>query len=426
VIFRDFIGRLETGDLIERRDGAVSRELECARGIIECAGLPVLFSDVGGWNVVSNVLSSRSLMAMGLGIAESELARTCERALSAPRSPGRSTGGPPCQEVVWEDPDLHDLPVLKHFEQEGGRYVTSGVMLVVDPELGPNAAYHRLMMIDGRRFTARLVEGRGTHSAYARSPQGLQAAVCIGPPVEVLLSAALHAPDDVDELEVAAAIGEIELARCLTCELEVPASSEWVLEGRLLPEMGPEGPFVDVTRTLDHVRRQPFFEVSCVTHRKSPIYHAVLPAGPEHMILMGFPRELGVMKAVREVSDAVDFRLTAGGCGWLEGVLSIRKGSDGDVEKAAKAAFTAHPSMKVLFLVDEDIPVDNPELVSWAVATRLRPSKDVTIMDDQPSSSLDPSARRGPDGVAVASKMVLDATIKDVAPSDRNRFERLC
>jgi len=325
---------------------------------------------------------------------------------------------------VIHNPDLGGLPVLRHYSEEGGPFITAGVMIVSDPDTGLNAAYHRLMITSHNRFAARLVEGRGTDTALGKTKGSLDAVVCIGPPVELLLAGAASVAEDVNELAMAHALGSLEVTRAVTCDLPVPAETEWVFEGRLLHETAPEGPFVDITRTLDGVRAQPIFEVTCVTHREDPYFHAVLPAGPEHRTLMGLPRELSVLSAVAEVAPVRDFHLTPGGAGWLTGVLSLVKPKPEGVRQAVKAAFEAHRSLKILVVVDEDVDPRNSQDVAWALATRLQPARDLEIVDSAPSSSLDPSALHPPKGRVTTSKMILDATIKP--GSDRSTFLARC
>ncbi len=426
MIFRDFLKKLEKAGVLAKMTDGFPRDLCAAEAIIASGGRPVLLPDVDGMPVVSNLLSTRSLMAAALGMEEGALASAFDRAMSSPSAPTLMKSRPPCQEVVRENPDLHStVPILRHFRDEGGPYVTAGVMIVDDPDLGPNAAFHRLMSTGPRTFTARLVEGRGTDTAWRKAGGPIPAAVCIGPPAEVLLAAAAPAPSDVDEMAVANAFNPVRAAKCVSSGLVIPADSEWVLEGRLLRDLDGEGPFVDITRMLDPRRMQPVFEVDVLTRRKAPFYHAVLPGGAEHRLLMGMPRELAVISAVSRAADPADFRLTEEGCGWLAGVLAIRKRAEGDPMAAARAAMGAHGSMKLLTIVDDDVDPSSPGQVAWAVATRLRPGKDVTILPEGPCSSLDPSADHPMGGRSLGSKMILDATIKEGPGRPRDRFKRI-
>ena len=166
----------------------------------------------------------------------------------------------PCQEVVIAGPDvdLGRLPLVTHFEGDGGPYVTAGVAVINDPDLGRNLSYHRLMRVGRRCFTARLVEGRGAHRAWRVVDGDLPMAVCIGAPLAVQLAAAMSPAPGVDEMAIANALHPVPTVRAVGSDLVVPAETEIVLEGRLTHDLGDEGPFVDLTQTRDTVRQQPF------------------------------------------------------------------------------------------------------------------------------------------------------------------------
>ncbi|MEM3193540.1 MAG: UbiD family decarboxylase, partial [Candidatus Bathyarchaeia archaeon] len=147
---------------------------------------------------------------------------------------------------------------------------------------------------------------------------------------------------------------------------------------------------------------------------------ALLPGGPEHMLLMGLPREAAIYDAVSKVVPEVRaVNLTMGGCGWLHAVISIRKQSDGDAKNALLAAFAAHPSLKHAVIVDEDVDVFNMSDVEWAIATRFQASEDLMIIRNVRGSTLDPSADME---TGLTTKVGLDATAPLTHP--RDRFER--
>lgn len=162
---------------------------------------------------------------------------------------------------------------------------------------------------------------------------------------------------------------------------------------------------MDITGTYDPIRRQPLFEVDRVYHRTDPLFHLVLPGGLEHYLLMGMPREPVIYKTVRQVVPRVHgVRLTEGGCCWLHGVVSITKNKEGDAMNAAMAAFTGHPSMKKVTIVDSDIDIYDDEQVEWAEATRFQASKGLLVVNNAAGSSLDPSTE------GTTSKVAIDAT----------------
>jgi UbiD family decarboxylase len=409
---REFLAKAEeTGHLV-----TVSREvdsyLEMARVIDALDGRPVLFESVKGshYRVVSGICSQREYFALDLGVPQEQLLFVLAEVYASPVPPEVMEAAP-CQEVVEHEVNLSRIPILTHMEADGGPYVTAGVAVVKDPELGRNACYHRLMQLDERRFTTRIVEGRGTHTAMAKADGDLEVAICLGVSLPVLLAAAMAPPKGVDELGIANALRPTPLVKCVTKDLEVPAEAEIVLEGRITRQTVSEGPFLDLTETWDIVRQQPVIEIDCITRRCDPIYHALLPGKLEHKTLMGMPREPGIFAAVSEACECCNVYITPGGMSWLHAVVQIRKRGADDGRRAIEAAFRGHGSLKHVVVVDKDVNPFDPCDVEWAIATRFQADRDVMVFEDQPSSSLDPSALHVPGQKARTAKMGLDATI---------------
>ena len=148
-------------------------------------------------------------------------------------SPIGGAGGAPCQEVVEPDVDLEAIPFLTHYAGDGGAYASAAVAFINDPDTGPNASYHRLLRLDGPRLAARLVERRGTETAWRKAGRtGLPVAICIGLPPHVLLAASMAPPPGVDEMTIAQALAPTPMALCAN-GIRVPAEAEFVLEGRI-------------------------------------------------------------------------------------------------------------------------------------------------------------------------------------------------
>lgn len=396
-------------------DRPVDPTLEMARVIHALEGRVVLFTNPmwPGWQVASGVCSRREHLAWALGTDARGVTPRLVEALARPSSPPVGEGAP-CQEVVVARPDLSDLPLLTHLPGDGGRYVTAGVAVIRDMDHGRNASFHRLMQIGPHSFTARIVEGRGTDTAWRKAVAAgheLEVAICLGAPVHVLLAAAMSPAKGVDELAIAHALAPTPVVHCQTVDLEVPAECEAILEGRITARLADEGPFIDLTETWDVVRQQPVLEIDCLTHRRSPIYHALLPGGAEHKLLMGLPREPTIFQAVAEVADCRAVCITPGGMSWLHAVVQIGKRSPDDGRAAIEAAFRGHGSLKHVVIVDDDVDPFDAAAVEWAIATRFQADRDLHVYYDQPSSSLDPSAKLVPGEKARSAKMGLDATI---------------
>jgi len=376
-------------------------------------GKPVVFNSVRGspYRVVGNICSSRDLLALALNVKREELIFRLAEAFEK-RIPPEIVKSGRCQEVT-EKVDLNSLPILTHTAGDGGPYVTSGVLIIRDPEFGRNASIHRLMQLDDKRFAVRVVEERDMDMYLKRAGGELEVAICIGNHPSLLLAASTSLDITIDELEIANSLRELQLVKCSKVDLEVPADCEIVLEGRITNELVDEGPFLDLTGTYDIVRKQPVIEINHFTHARNPIYQALLPGGLEHKLLMGLPREPAIYSEVNKVCECKNVLITPGGCSWLHGIVQIHKRSQEDGRKAIEAAFRAHKSMKHVVIVDEDIDIYDLNSVEYAIATRFQASKDMVLKRDK-GSSLDPSANQV---TRETTKVGIDATI----PFDKDR-----
>jgi UbiD family decarboxylase len=410
--FRSFLEQLRTSGELTRISKAVSTEYEMA-GIIEALGeKPVFFEKVkeAGIPVVAGLLSSKELIARALGIKRDELLHKLSTAIAKPVPPEVAEKGE-CQEIVEKDVDLTRLPIMRYTEKDGGKYITSAVAIVRDPEFGArNMSFHRLMLLDRNCFVARIVENRGTDTALKKAGGELDIAMCVGNSTAVLLAAATTLPMGVDELGMANALEKTQLVKCKTIDVEVPKDCEIVLEGRITTEKAPEGPFLDLTGIVDRVRQQPIIEVKCITHREKPIYQTILAGRNEHKFLMGMPKEPTIFNEVNKVCECKDVYITPGGCSWLHAVVQIKKRNPDDGKKAIAAAFKGHGSLKHCVIVDDDINIYDSNDVEWAIATRFQADKNAVILSNQPGSSLDPSGDLTEGKKATTSKAGLDAT----------------
>jgi UbiD family decarboxylase len=410
--FRDYLNRLDKQGTLVRIRKEVSPELDAAAILSEYDGRAVLFEKIAGSSIPvgGGLCSSREIIADSLGVKKEEILLTLARAVKNQKEPEIVKSGE-CQEVVEKSVDLSKLPILKYVEGDGGKYISSGISVIKDPELGRNVSFHRLMLIGKDRFVARIVENRGTDTAMKKSGGELDIAICIGNTNAVLLSASTSLAPGEDEFSMANALAKTELVRCKTVDIEVPRDCEIVLEGRIMKERVPEGPFLDITGTQDKVREQPVIQIKCVTHRRDPIFQALLPGKWEHRLLMGMPKEPTIYNEVNKVCKCRNVNITPGGCSWLHAVVQIRKENADDGMKAIDAAFKGHGSLKHCVIVDEDIDIFDPNDVEWAIATRFQADKRAKIMPNQSGSSLDPSGDIGDGKKAVTCKAGIDATV---------------
>lgn len=391
-------------DLNKRRDrgellvveAPISKSYAIAGVLKQLEPRPVLFETVSEapFRVAGNLYCSKSEFADWFGIRPEQIIPLLTSAIDRPR-PCPVVMQAACQEVVDLQPDLDRLPILRHCEHDGGSYISSGVAIARHPEFGQNADFHRLMQFSKTEMAMRVVQGRH-FDRFLRDQGVLDVAVCIGCAPNVLAAAATSVELGVNELEIANALAPVPVTPAKTVDLLVPADCEFVLEGKVyLDRRHAEGPFVDLTETYDVIRSEPVFVVQAVTHRRDAIWHALLPGGLEHKLLMGMPREPTIFRKVSEVVRCLDVHVNPGGCSWLHAIVKIDKQADDDGPKAIQAAFDGHRSCKHVFVVDADIDIYDPQAVEWAMATRFQGDRQLILVPDQPGSSLDPSASPG-------------------------------
>ncbi len=307
---------------------------------------------------------------------------------------------------------LNDLPILKFYPRDGGKYLTSSIVLAGDGEGVFNASIHRLMVINERKAAIRIVP-RHLYKMFLKFKsmgKDIPIAILVGTHPLIALCAAFSPPYGIYEMEVANTLfnGFIKAAYVGKTEIPVPLVSEFILLGVIkCSEEAEEGPFVDILETYDSVRKQPVVEIKEVWIREDGgVFQEILPGGYEHKFLMGFPREVMIWDSVRKVVPEVKaVRLTPGSGGWLHAIISIKKQSEGDGKNAILAAFSGHPSLKHVIVVDDDINIDDSEEVEWAIATRFRADRDLVIISNVKGSTLDPMSEEG-----LTAKMGIDAT----------------
>ncbi|MEM4717326.1 MAG: UbiD family decarboxylase [Desulfurococcaceae archaeon] len=320
-----------------------------------------------------------------------------------------------------EDIDLSRIPFIKFYKEDGGYYLTSSIYIICFESIC-NASYHRTMYISKDKATLRIVPRHLNYLAQKYFERNKDAPVALVLGLDPLheIAAAMSPPLGFFEVELGAVLGgEERIVRTPRYGIPVPANASIVVEGVISrDEVAKEGPFVDILMLVDSERDQPIFKLEHMYKSKtSPlVIHAIVPGLWEHQLLMGFPREALVYREVKRVVPCVEeVRLTEGGSTWLHGVLSVNKTcSEGDAKLAAITAIAAHPSIKHIIVVDNDVDIDNPLELEWAVATRVRGSRDIVIISDIRGSTLEP---RSIDGIG--DKVILLALTPRSDPWDK-------
>ncbi|MDR3361772.1 MAG: UbiD family decarboxylase [Desulfovibrio sp.] len=387
-----------------------------------------LFSSVKGQSmpVITAIASSRQMYAEMFGVSVAELAETFAEAQSFPRECETiNSASAPVHEVVSTTVDLGKLPIPIHHEKDAGPYITAGVLISKDPETGQrNLSIHRLH-VQGPEQLGILILPRHLQHFYRKAEalgKPLEIAIAIGLDPVLLLASQAIVPLGFDEYTIASALYEkpLQLVKGKTVDIEVPAQAEIVLEGHILPKIREvEGPFGEYPKYYGPASPKPVVKLTAITSRRDPIYHTIVPATMEHLLLGAIPREGGMLQAIRHaVPTAIGVHLTPGGTCRYHAVVSIDKINEGEAKNAMFAAFASSQEVKRVVVVDKDVDIFDPLDVEWAMATRMQAGKDVFIAKQACGNKLDPSTDDG-----VCDKMGIDATVP--LKAELFRFERI-
>ncbi|WP_249780705.1 UbiD family decarboxylase [Bradyrhizobium sp. dw_78] len=385
---------------------AVAKKLERERAVI--------FPSPGGHDiaVVANLFAGRDWVADSIDVPVEDLLSRFQRAVRRPL-PWMEVKEARVQEEVHRDVDLLKLlPIPKHNEHDSGPYITAALLIARNPQTGiQNVSIHRCQISGPDRIGVLLLP-RHTRHYYAmaeRAGAPLEIALVIGVhPACILASQAIAALDE-DEMHIAGALlgRPVEMVKCLTNEVRVPAHAEIVLEGRILPKLRePEGPFGEFPQYYGDRADREVIQIDAVTHRRNPIFHTIVGGGMEHLVLGEIPREATLLEHLQRSFPSVrDVRLMRGGTCRYHLAVKIEKVSDGEPKNIIMGAFAGHYDVKQVVVVDTDVDIDDPNEIEWAVATRFQADRDLLVVAGAQGSKLDPSSDKG-----VGAKMGLDAT----------------
>ncbi len=432
--FRSALGRMAELGRLTAYTAPVDPHLEIAAIMKKLDGGPaLLFTAVDGYNmpVIGNLLSCQGNCEAAFGIDFHGIRQFIGRALGQPLPPVVVEKAPAQEHVHTRDIDLFRLlPALHHTAADAGRFVTAGIVIVRDPDTGTyNASYHRLQITGSGRTGVKLDYGRHLRLAFERAKrkgEALPIAVCIGSDLALHYTAATmgsQMPEHADELAVAGGLcgRPLPVVKGVSQDLLIPAETEIVLEGRMLTDdTVTEGPFGEFVGYLSPADQAPVFEVTAVTHRNRPIYHAINGYGRETIMLRKYVLEASLLKVLQAAVPIVtDAEMTAGGLHRFHAVVQVKKATpqhDGLQRNAIFAAFGALKDLDLVIVVDEDIDIRDPHDVEYALATRMEASRDLVVM---PAARGHEYIRVGQNGIR--AKLGIDATVPF---AEKARFAR--
>ncbi len=375
----------------------------------------LLFEKVKGtrFPVLTNLHASRARLALAMNAKPEELQKAYLRAMEKPIQPQLVGKGPVKDVVLTGDKiNLYDLPQILHHQEDAGAYITAAISFAKDPNSEIwNCAYNRLM-IQGRDKTSihltlakHLWEFQRVAEAQGES---LPVAFAIGVhPAIALGCLAIGSIDEDERAIIGGLLGEpLDLVKCETSDLLVPAHAEMILEAEILPyERTAEGPFGEFTGYSLGERQREVMKVRAITHRRDAIFQDITVGHLDHLMLSTTPIEANLYRAVRAMVPTVKaVRVPAP----FTCYVSIEQRISGQAKNAILAVLGADLYMKRVVVVDHDVDIFNDRQVSWAIATRCQPDRDILIVTNARGSDLDPSTKE--DGYT--GKWGVDATAK--------------
>jgi 4-hydroxy-3-polyprenylbenzoate decarboxylase len=456
---RDFIEQLEARGELKRVRVEVDPRLEiteiCDR-TLRAGGPALLFENVkgSGMPLLANLFGTPLRVALGMGEESTAALREVGRLLAFLKEPDPPRGmkdawqklpifkkvldmapkevrRAPCQEQVLEDEavDLARIPVQTCWPEDAGPLITWGLVVTRGPDRPrQNLGIYRMQVIGRNRVIMRWLAHRGGALDFrdwqrARPGEPFPVAVALGADPATILGAVTPVPDTLSEYAFAGLLrgSRTEVARCLGSDLQVPASAEIVLEGRIAAgDTAPEGPFGDHTGYYNEVESFPVFTIERITERRDPIYHSTYTGRPpdEPAILGVALNEVFVPILQKQFPEITDFYLPPEGCSYRLAVVGMRKQYPGHAKRVMFGVWSFLRQFmytKLVIVVDEDVNARDWKDVIWAMTTRMDPARDTTIVERTPIDYLDFASPVS----GLGGKIGFDATNKWRGETDR-------
>lgn len=443
---REFVAELEKRGWLKRITTPVSCDLEITEitdrvSKREGAGnVALLFENVVGYDmpVLINAFGSMERMALALGVSTIEdvadeirtmlklpyislqnkldvisIIPMIKRAINFPKYVKNA----PCQEIIERDPDLDKFPILRCWPQDGGPFITLPLVFTKNPSTGKrNVGMYRLQKYDkkttGMHWHIHKNGADNYRDTVSAGKNRMEVAVAIGTDPALTYAATAPLPRDVDEMVFAGFLRHksVELTKCVTVDIEVPATSEIVLEGYVeAGEVRREGPFGDHTGYYSLADDYPVFHITCITHRKNPIYAATIVGRPpmEDCYLAKATERIFLPILQQIIPEIVDINLPLTGVFHNCAMVSIRKTYPQQAKKVMQSIWGMGQMMftKMIIVVDEHVDVQDEKEVWWRVFNNIDAKHDI-VMVDGPLDVLDHSSPMAKWG----TKLGIDAT----------------
>ncbi|MEW5966781.1 MAG: 4-hydroxy-3-polyprenylbenzoate decarboxylase [Pseudomonadota bacterium] len=449
---RDFVAQLEALGELRRIAVEVDPKLEMteiADRVLRAGGPALLFEKPKGHTipVLANLFGTVKRVALGMGEDDPARLREVGKLLAYLKEPEPPKGlrdawekwpvlkqvlnmapkevkGAPCQDIVWEgaDVDLSRLPIQHCWPGDVAPLVTWGLTVTKGPhKKRQNLGIYRQQVIGRNKLILRWLAHRGgaldfREHTLAHPGEPFPVAVALGADPATILGAVTPVPDTLSEYQFAGLLrgAKTEVVQCLGNTLQVPASSEIVLEGVIHPnETALEGPYGDHTGYYNEQETFPVFTVERITMRRDPLYHSTYTGKPpdEPAILGVALNEVFVPLLQKQFPEITDFYLPPEGCSYRMAVVSMKKAYPGHAKRVMFGVWSFLRQFmytKFILVTDDDVNVRDWKEVIWALTTRVDPARDTLLVENTPIDYLDFASPVS----GLGSKMGIDATHK--------------
>ncbi|HEX2487529.1 MAG TPA: menaquinone biosynthesis decarboxylase [Nitrososphaeraceae archaeon] len=442
----EYIDTLESVGKLHRVKTEVDTNLEIAeimRRMMYSGDSPaILFENVKGYDipVLGNAFGTMDLLKIALNLSDfREIGKRItdltklkipsnlfDKLKMLPRlselgdyAPKNVESGAVTEIIETEKANLNSLPILKSFPNDAGKFITFGLTITKHPETGiRNIGVYRIQIVNDQKAIMHWQthkRGAQHYEIMKEYNKPIETAIVIGTDPSTIFSGIAPVPEGMDKFFFSGIVRKrgVKLVKCKTVDLEIPVNSEIVLEGWVDPnEMRIEGPFGDHTGFYTPPEPYPTFNLTCLMRRKNPIYLTTVVGKPIlEDAYIGKVIEQSFLPLIQMFQpEVIDFSMPASG--WFQGlaIISIKKRYPGQAKKVMMGLWgMGQLSLtKIFVVVDHDINVHDINEVIWAITTKSDPKRDIIIIDNTPTDTLDPASPI----LNLGSKMGIDATTK--------------
>lgn len=389
--------------------------------------VPIMFNEVKGYNMplVGGIYGNRKIFYDLMNTDNKMFMYKLMDSVANPKDVRLRNHGPIKENIISREIDITKfLPIPTSHEKDSSSFITAGMLLVKDSQTKDIHMAVRRFQVNSKTNISTLISGASPHlreiiKKCDESNKPIECAVVLGYDAEYLISSQLSSSKyGLDKHTVYSALKneELEVVKCSSVDIEVPAYCEIVLEGYIVPNKKiTEGPFAELMGYYGEVSPNPIMEITAIMHRNNPIFQHAFPCREEHLS-NGLIREVEIYSALSNVVDVKDVNVTVGGGCRLHAIVSINKKNEGDGKSTILTALGSSKDLKHVVVVDDDVDIYDYKDIEFALASRVQAGDDVVIIKNALGSGLEAShVYKG-----LSDKMGIDAT----KPLNIDLFER--